>query len=367
MSEIYLNKDIRVVHIIPALFGYEGIFGGAERYALELARAMSQQVPTRLVAFGKQPFSRKEGSLRIEVVRNLIPFRRFRFDPIGPMLIPHLSWATVVHYHQTHTMMASASLIISRLTKRRIFTTHLGSGGFGLHQIFNTDLLFNGHLHISEYSRRIFGHSQLPNAHVIYGGVDTLFFSPPNDAPARSYVLYVGRLLPHKGIDYLIKAIPIHIPLIIAGRPMRHAFWYFELLKELSKGKNIKYMHNVDDLTLRYLYQNALCVVLPSVYQSCDGMRYTIPELLGLTLIEGMACGTPGICTSVASLPEIVQHGLNGFVVPPNNPDALKSAIMLLWSNRDLVQKLGICARQTVLQKFTWSAVVDRCLRLYFR
>ena len=45
-----------------------------------------------------------------------------------------------------------------------------------------------------------------------------------------------------------------------------------------------------------------------------------MPELLGQTLIEGMACGTPAICTDVASMPEVVEDGVTGFVVPPNDP-----------------------------------------------
>jgi glycosyltransferase involved in cell wall biosynthesis len=355
----------RVVHIVPNLFGYEGVYGGAERFALELARAMAERFPTTLVAFGATPISRRDGSLRVEVVRNLVPYRRFRFDPIGPMMIPHISKSDVIHYHQTHTMMASVALLLGRLTGRRVFTTHLGGGGFGLHRIINVDKWYDGHLHISQFSREIFGHAVSHNAGVIYGGVDVQRFSPGILPPSRDYVLYVGRLLPHKGIDYLIEGIPPDIPLIIAGRPMRHAAKYYTLLHELAQGKNVQFVQDADDERLIQLYRNARCIVLPSVYQSRDGAKHSIPELLGLTLIEGMACGTPGICTSVASLPEVVENGVSGFVVPPNNPVALSKAITALWSDSSLVHRMGDAARRRVLDMFTWQAVVDRCLHWY--
>ena len=228
----------RVVHIVPALFGYEGVFGGAERFALELARSMADRVPTTLVSFGAVPMSRRDGDLRVEVVRNLIPYRRFKFDPIGPLMIPHLARADVIHYHQTHTMMASLALVLGRLTGRRVFTSHLGGAGQGLHRLIDVTRWYHGHLHISDYSRRVFGHAALSTAAVIYGGVDTNVFSPPVSEVSRDYVLYAGRQLPHKGIDYLIEGMPSEIPLVVAGRRWRHAAAYSASTSDTGTGQN---------------------------------------------------------------------------------------------------------------------------------
>ena len=57
----------RVLHVVPALFGASGIVGGAERYALELARHMADRVPTRLVSFGPSDASSREGNLDVRV------------------------------------------------------------------------------------------------------------------------------------------------------------------------------------------------------------------------------------------------------------------------------------------------------------
>jgi glycosyltransferase involved in cell wall biosynthesis len=90
-----------------------------------------------------------------------------------------------------------------------------------------------------------------------------------------------------------------------------------------------------------------------------------MPELLGLTLLESMACGTPVICTEVGSMPELVDDGVTGFVVPPNDPLALRDRIDYLRQNSDLAQQMGQAAREKVLNHFTWEAVAKHCLAIY--
>jgi glycosyltransferase involved in cell wall biosynthesis len=358
-------KRPRVAHIVPALFGYEGVYGGAERYALELARAMARRVPTRLIAFGAAPLTFADGPLQVVVVRNWIPYRRFRFDPFGPGLARHLAGADVIHYHQTHTLMAGFALVLARLTGRRIVTSHLGGGGYGLHRLTDVTRWYHAHLHLSEFSQRAFGHADLPTADVIGGGVDPDRFCPPESPPHRDYVLYAGRLLPHKGIDYLVEAIPPGLPLVLAGRPWRHAAGFHRRLRELAQGKQVTFAEECTDDDLRRLYQGALCVVLPSVYRTSDGAEYAIPELLGQTLLEGMACGTAAVCTDVGSMPEVVADGVTGFVVPPNDATQLGDRLRWLRDHRSTVTEMGQAARRRVLERFTWDAVVDRCLLAY--
>jgi glycosyltransferase involved in cell wall biosynthesis len=90
-----------------------------------------------------------------------------------------------------------------------------------------------------------------------------------------------------------------------------------------------------------------------------------VPELLGQTLLEGMACGAPTVCTDVASLPEVVDHGVTGFVVPANNPAALGERLRWLADHPAEAARLGAAGRRRVLERFTWPAVVQRCLAAY--
>src|ERR1019366_2043454 len=107
------------------------------------------------------------------------------------------------------------------------------------------------------------------------------------------------------------------------------------------------------------------CVVLPSVYRSTYGDHSKVPELLGQTLLEGMACGVPVICTAVASMPEVVEDGVTGFIVPPNDPAALRARLMWLVAHPKDAAKMGDAGRRRVLSRFTWEGVVERCLAIY--
>jgi glycosyltransferase involved in cell wall biosynthesis len=78
-----------------------------------------------------------------------------------------------------------------------------------------------------------------------------------------------------------------------------------------------------------------------------------------------MACGTPAVCTDVASMPEVVEDGVTGFVVPPNDPAALGAKLTWLVEHRRESAEMGRAARRRVLDKFTWGAVVRRCMEIY--
>jgi len=361
------GRESRVLHVVSALFDpTHGILGGAERYALELARHMSHQVPTTLVSFG--PVEREEtvGSLRLRVIGDPHYVRGQRTNPIAGALVREVLKADIVHCHQQRLVASSVSAAVARATGRRVFVTELGGGGWDVSTYVSTDGWFSGHLHISAFSREVHRHADRASAHVILGGVDTSTFSPPDHSAPSSReqeVLFVGRLLPHKGVDDLIRAMPAELPLTIIG-PAYDAR-YLARLRGLAAGKRVTFRHDADDAELVHAYRRARCVVLPSVYRTDEGLESKVPELLGQTLLEGMACGRPAICTRVASMPEIVEDGVTGFVVPPNDPVALRERLVWLVNNPSAADQMGMAARQRVLDHFTWPAVVDRCLAIY--
>lgn len=353
--------DLRVAHIVPAPFDPEdGIMGGAERYVFELARHMAERVATRLISFGNAARTKQVGRLEVQVLRGAW-VRGQRTNPFSSALWRALADATVVHCHQQHVIASSTAAIFTRLRRRRVFVTDLGGGGFDISGYVSTDRLFHGHLHISEYSRTIAGHAGSPRARVILGGVDADKFSP---APATGgSVLFVGRLLPHKGVHDLIDAVAPDVPVRIVGQPLDAD--YANTLRARASGKCVTFVHDADDDQLVAEYRRAACVVLPSVYTTPDGRTTPVPELLGQTLLEAMACGRPTICTEVASLPEVVVHRETGHVVPPGNLPALGTAIAAVRANPEEGGRLGANGRTRVLDRFRWQSVVDRCLSAY--
>jgi glycosyltransferase involved in cell wall biosynthesis len=244
-----------------------------------------------------------------------------------------------------------------------VFTSDLGGGGWSLGSRLHTADWFHGHLHISEYSRTLADRAGDPRHRVILGGVDTDTFSPSSEVPREPLVVYVGRLMPHKGIDDLILALPPGLTLELVGRPYHEP--YSVRLKELAAGKRVVFRPECDDAEVVRAYRRAACVVLPSVYRDFYGNESKVPELLGQTPLEGMACGAAAIVTNVASLPEVVADGVTGFVVPPNDPPALRAKLEWLRDHPAEAGRMGEAGRRWVTERFTWPAVVRRCLAAY--
>lgn len=356
--------DLSVVHVVPALFGPDGgIYGGAERYAFELARHLAEVTPTTLISFGDKASQSLCGRLKVRVLGKPWYVRGQRSNPFALSLLREAIKADVVHCHQQHVLASSLTALTCRLTGRRVFVSELGGGGWDISAYVSTDRWYHGHLHISQYSRKLFGHLDKPRARVIYGGVDIEKFSPDAATPRGDMVVFVGRLLPHKGVNYLVEAVDPEMRLELIGQAYDGKF--LQELQSLAIGKNVVFRHDCGDGDLVEAYRKALCVVLPSVYTTVHGQHSLLPELLGQTLIEGMACGAPAICTDVASMPEVVEDGVTGFLVPPNDPAALGEKLRWLRSHPHEAAAMGRAARQRVLDKFTWPAVVERCLEAY--
>lgn len=352
---------MRVVHVVPALFGSDGLLGGAERYAFELARHMAASVPTTLVGFGDVAREEFRGPLR---VRTLPAWhvRGQRSNPFSIAILRELEQADVVHCHQHHVLVSSVTAAWCRLRGRRVFVSDLGGGGWDVSAYVPTDAWFHGHLHLSEYSRQVFGHAANDRARVVGGGVDTARFSPDPSVARDGGALFVGRLLPHKGVGDLIAGVPPDLPLTIVGpRPddVTRA-----RIEASARGKRVTFRYGLSDEALVHEYRRALCIVLPSVYRTPAG-ETKVPELLGQTLLEGMACGAPALCTRVASMPEVVEDGVTGFVVPPNDPASIGERLAWLSRNPYQAARMGAAGRERVLRHFTWDAVVSRCLAAY--
>jgi len=324
---------------------------------------MADCVPTRLVSFGAHDRTFVEGDLAVRVIGGAWHVRGQRTNPFKPAIVPEIMKADVVHCHQHHTLMSSAAAALCRATGRRVFATDLGGGGWDISAYVSTDRWFHGHLHISEYSRRISGHEDKPWARVILGGVDTAKFSPDSSVARTSRALFVGRPLPHKGITDLIAALPDEMPLDVIGP--RNDTGTVEALRVQAGTKAVRFLHDVEDASLVQAYRAALCLILPSVYRMPDGSETRVPELLGQTLLEAMACATPVICTRVASMPEIVVDGENGFIVDPGDRLALSDRLRWLAAHPEDAARMGEAGRRRALERFRWPSVVERCLEAY--
>ena len=121
----------------------------------------------------------------------------------------------------------------------------------------------------------------------------------------------------------------------------------------------------VADEELPALFRRAAVLALPSVHWTCYGRFVPVSELLGLVVLEAMASGTPVVCSRIGGLPEIVEHGVTGFLVESGDVDELRERLAEVLGDSRLATRLGRNARERALERFTWRACAERCLAAY--
>ena len=363
-----MAAKMKIVHITPTYFDDSSLIGGGERYATELALWMSKVVDTTLVSFSAKRKSYRQDDLKVEIY----PVKHFihgnRVNPLSFRYLRSILQADVVHVHHVHTLVSDMACMAASLLGKRAFVTDYGGGGS---LSLNKRLpVFEGYQNAIAYSR--FGLELLPpelkrKAVLIKGGIDTQRFCPNGTQKREKKILYVGRILPHKGIDYLIEGFRLlnrsDYTLRIIGRVYNEE--YYEYLKRLSSGLKIEFVHDADDERLIREYRTALMTVLPSVHTSYNGSHTRVPELMGFTLLESQACGTPTICTDAGAMSEFVLHERSGFVVQQNSPVAIARALQRFVTARpqDYSDHVRSCLECT--EPLSWEGVVGQHLRAY--
>jgi glycosyltransferase involved in cell wall biosynthesis len=357
---------VRVIHVAPTAFGSQGLYGGGERYPLELARALATETDVRLVTFGDRPGRWREGSgLEVRVLRPLARLRGHAAQPVAPLLPAALAGAEVVHAHHFGSLPTLAAAVTARLRGAATAVTDHGLPGGAWARLGQP--LFDRFLTVSRCSAALLD-APPERTRVIYGGADPERFAPDPSAP-REGVLFVGRLTPHKGVDRLLSALPPGAALRVAGstghdpRPPERD--YPGLLRKLASGRQVEFLGAVPDQALPELHRSAAVLALPSVDRTCYGRPVAVPELLGLAAVEAMASGTPVVASRVGGLAEVVVDGETGFLVEPGDVEALRDRLARVLSDRRLAARLGDNARQLVLERFTWRRCADLCLAAY--
>jgi glycosyltransferase involved in cell wall biosynthesis len=341
---------VKVAYVIPTHFDNFSVIAGAERYAYGLAKAMAKKAETVLVTFSDRNATRRDEELTIKYEKTLFHIRSI-INPFCVGFLRDLADADVIHCLQFRTVVTELAVLYGALRKRKVFVTDLAGGTmYSLSRFLPVSKGVHEFLLISEYSRRLQPPLPVPNR-IIYGGVDENMFCEGLE-PKQARFLYAGRIFPLKGIHHLIEALPQGVALDILGHS--HDDAYLKRLQEKSAGKRVTFRHDADDASLIHTYRQALATVLPSLV---DG---------GFTAaIESLACGTPVLGTKLGSLPEIVDDGVTGFLVPPNDPSALHEKMAWLVAHPESAAAMGRRGRDKVLREFTWDRVVDRCLAAY--
>ncbi len=179
-------------------------------------------------------------------------------------------------------------------------------------------------------------------------GVDVQRFTP-GEAPGIFRAVFVGALIQRKGVHHLLEVWRrLNLPdaeLVLAGTA------HEEIQPALREaGTNVRVLGFVP--RVEEIYRSAAVHIFPT---TCEGSAKAT--------YEAAACGLPQITTREAG--DVVQDGVNGLIIPPDDPEALAAAIERLYRDRDLGARLGAAGRERVVHHFTWEHFRARLLEAY--
>ena len=206
---------------------------------------------------------------------------------------------------------------------------------------------------------------------VIRNGINTLEYAPDPGTdvlekhgvdPERPYVIFVGRITRQKGVPVLLRAAASLDPsaqlVLCAGAAdtTELGLEVSSLVAELQSSRTgVRWIPEMlPKAEIIQLLTHALAFVCPSVY-----------EPLGIVNLEAMACSTAVVASRVGGIPEVVDGGVTGLLVPPDDPASLADALNILIRDPGRADAMGRAGRERAVTEFSWGMVAAQTAALY--
>jgi D-inositol-3-phosphate glycosyltransferase len=186
--------------------------------------------------------------------------------------------------------------------------------------------------------------------------------------PAQKLILQLGRMVPRKGVDNVIRAMALlrsdaaQPRLIIVGGEKEVPG--LDTCAEIRRLKALAIETGVED---RVIFAGRKDREQLKIYYDAADVFVTTPwyEPFGITPLEAMACATPVVGSDVGGIKYSVVDGKTGFLVPPRSPELLAEKVSLLLNNEELLTGMGRAALKHVQNNFTWAKVAEQIDALY--
>ena len=226
----------------------------------------------------------------------------------------------------------------------------------------------------SSYTRARLGQLGVPEQalHVVAGGVDTTIFCPNGRPAALSDTIVLGTaggIRPIKGFSVAIEALAQlaarrhNLSLVIAGGELdAHRAESAHVRAQaaaLGVASRVTFLGNVPQDQMPDFYRRVSLYLQPSVPYREPASDVVQEESMGRALCEAQASGLPVIASRCGGVPEVVQEGRTGLLVPPGDAHALADAIERLLGQPELAQRMATAGRTWVVERFSWDAVVS--------
>ena len=196
---------------------------------------------------------------------------------------------------------------------------------------------------------------------VVHNGIDTTVFKKVEGLrkEPNSLIVVANTRDRKKGILYLLQAVrllkeDLPVKLTIVDDPDPEEGFAPYLVRKYSLEDSVSFTGRLTTPELVEHYSRAEIAVTASTYEG-----------FGLPAAEAMACSTPVVATTAGALPEVVEDGVTGILVPPADSYALAGAIKLLLADEALRRKMGEAGRKRVERHFSWEQAAKRTLAVY--
>jgi phosphatidylinositol alpha-mannosyltransferase len=368
-------EQLRIAMVAPYEYPYAGGVAEHIRHLSETLRKKGHEVhivapcpedvelPEHVIAATKHivsfPFAGSQARISLSPrvytrAKDILAQHRFDIVHLQEPLTPTLPWAMLYHssavnvgtfhaYRENSFTYAAWRVILESFMER-----------------------LQGRIAVSEAARDYVASYFPGDYRVIPNGIDVEAFSEPDVEPLERFndgkpnILFLGRLEKRKGFRHLLKAFEIlkaRVPdarLIVAG-----AF------DKDSKEPFVRYVreHGIHDVRfVGYVPPRAL----PRYYRMCT--VYCAPstgsESFGIVLLEAMASGRPVVATDIPGYRSVLQNGVQGLLVPPEDEGALAVALERILRNADMGRAMGEAGLRRA-GEFSWDSVTDKVLEFY--
>lgn len=217
---------------------------------------------------------------------------------------------------------------------------------------------------ISASTKRALVEKGFGKVSVVYPGINKKLFSTkssPSSRSKRPTMLFFGRPGVAKGVNYLLRAMPIigeEIPnvrlmLLLSKNPAGEYKKAVSMVASLGISKNVEFIEPRPVEQLPGIIRSADVCVVPS-----------ISEGFGFSAAESVACGTPVVASDVGAIPEIIKNGYNGLLSKPADPESIARNVIKVLSDKNLRRRLSANGPRSV-KKFDWGKAAESYLAMY--
>jgi len=372
------------------------IVGGLARHCWGLSRALARrgvEIHVVTLEFPETPLEEEVDGVKVHRVKVeignpnflvwVLLFNHFMEKRSGS-LFREVGEFDIIHVHDWLTVLAGISLkhTLNRSLVLTLHSTEMGrSGTLSSPDSSTKDSIEWWGTYEAKYiitvsdslKSEVVDHFKVPEWKVVVipNGIDVHVFERNVDrsrvrarfgiGPNDRLILAVGRLVPQKGFQFLIQAIPKivarhpNVKLVMVGDGWMRG-QLEDLIRRLGVGDRVITTGFISDSELIDLYLSADVLVVPSLY-----------EPFGMVALEGMAAGLPVVVSNVGGLRQIVEHDRTGIWVYPGDVNSIAWGVDYVLSNPDQARVLAQNAKRRAKEVFSWDAVAKKTIEVYER